>query len=133
VLPGPERGRVSFIDAGDIGRVAAEALTADQTPAPVLEVTGPEALTWFEVAELMSDVLGRTITHVPTPTDTLAQGMRALGRPEWLVEHVVELAVLMSEPKAAEVTDTVEDVTGRPPRSLTEFLTDDASAFPAAA
>jgi uncharacterized protein YbjT (DUF2867 family) len=133
VLPGPERGRVSFIDAADIGRVAAVALTADQAPAPLLELTGPEPLTWFEVAQLMSDVLGREIAHVPTPTDALAQGMRALGRPEWLVGHVVELAVLTSEPKAAEVTDTVEDVTGRPPRSLTEFLTDNASAFPAAA
>ncbi|HEX6712610.1 MAG TPA: NAD(P)H-binding protein [Thermoleophilaceae bacterium] len=133
VLPGPERGRVSFIDAGDIGRVAAAALIADQAPAPILELTGPQAYTWFEVAELMSSALGRPITHLPTPTDALAQGMRALGRPEWLVEHVLELAVLMSEPKAAEVTDTVEDVTGRPPRSLTEFLTDNASAFAAAA
>ena len=133
VLPGPERGRVSFIDAGDIGRVAAAALTADLAPPPVLELTGPQAFTWFEVAELMSAALGRPVTHVPTPTDTLAQGMRALGRPEWLVEHVLELAVLMSEPKAAEVTNTVEDVTGRPPRSLTEFLTNNASAFAAAA
>jgi uncharacterized protein YbjT (DUF2867 family) len=132
VLPGPERGRVSFIDAADIGRVAAVALTADQAPEPLLELTGPDALTWFDAAQLMTDVLGREITHVPTPMDTLAQGLRALGRPEWLVEHVVELAVLMSERKAAQVTDTVEDVTGRPPRSLTEFLTDNASAFPAA-
>ena len=133
VLPGPERGRVSFIDAGDIGRVAAAALTADHAPGRMLELTGPEPLTWFEVAELMSSVFGRPIVHVPTTTAMLAQGMRALGRPEWLVEHVIELAVLMSEPKAAEVTDTVEDVTGRPPRSLTEFLTDSASAFGAVA
>jgi uncharacterized protein YbjT (DUF2867 family) len=133
VLPGPERGRVSFIDAWDIGRAAAAALTADQEPAAALELTGPRAFTWFEVAQLMTAALGRPITHVPTPTDALAQGMRALGRPEWLVEHVLELAVLMSEPKAADVTDTVEQLTGKPPRSLSEFLTDNATAFPAAA
>jgi uncharacterized protein YbjT (DUF2867 family) len=133
VLPGPEGGRVSFVDAVDIGRVAAVALTADETPAPTLELTGPEALTWFDAAQRMSEVLGRSIAHVPTPTDALAQAMRALGRPEWLVEHVTELAGLMSEPKAAEVTGVIEDVTGRSPRTLTEFLTDHASAFSAAA
>ena len=133
VLPGPEGARVSFIDARDIGAVAAAALTAGESPAPVLELTGPDALTWFEVADAMSSVLGRAVTHYPAPTDALAQGMRALGRPEWLIEHTLELAVLLREPKAAEVTDTVEELTGRPPRSLTEFLTDSAAAFPAAA
>jgi uncharacterized protein YbjT (DUF2867 family) len=133
VLSGPERARVSFIDADDIGRVAAVALTADQVPAPVLELTGPEALSWSEVAALMSEVLGRSVTHVPTPTDALAEGLRALGRPDWMVEHVVELAVLMSESKAAEVTDTVEELTAVPPRTLADFLADNAAAFPAAA
>ncbi|MEA2143225.1 MAG: hypothetical protein QOI64_1655 [Solirubrobacteraceae bacterium] len=133
VLPGPERGWVSFIDARDVGRTAALALTSDRVPAALLELTGSEAFTWFEVAELMTGALGRAITHVVTPTDAFAQGMRALGRPEWMIEHVLELAVLMSEPKAAEVTNAVEQVTGQPPRTLTEFLTENAAVFLAAA
>ena len=128
-LPGPEGARVSFIDAGDIGAVAAAALTAAEPPAPILEVTGPEALTWYQVADLMSEVLGREITHYPASTEMLAEGMRALGRPEWQVQHSLELAVLLREPKAAEVTDTVEQLAGRPPRPLTEFLTENAAAF----
>jgi hypothetical protein len=56
-----------------------------------------------------------------------------MGRPEWLVEHLLELGALMREPKAAEVTGTVERMTGRPPTSLSEFLKDHAAAFPAAA
>jgi uncharacterized protein YbjT (DUF2867 family) len=129
VLPGPEGARVSFIDAHDIGRVAAAALTAVEAPAPRLELTGPEALTWFEVAGAMSAVLGRTVTHHPTPANVLVAGMRELGRPEWEIEHTLELAVLLREPKAAEVNTTVKEVTGRPPRSLTEFLTDNAGGF----
>jgi uncharacterized protein YbjT (DUF2867 family) len=132
-LPGPERARVSLIDARDVGSVAALALTSTQAPAPVLELTGPQALTWFEVAEALSAVLGRPIAHYPTTMDVLAEGMRALGRPEWLVQHTLELAVLLCERKAAQVTDTVEEMTGRPPRSLTDFLTDNAAALPAAA
>jgi uncharacterized protein YbjT (DUF2867 family) len=133
VLPGPEGARVSLVDAGDIGAVAAAALTADEPPAPVLEVTGPEASTWYDVADELSRVLGRPITHYPATTEMLADGMRGLGRPEWQVHHVLELAVLLREPKAAQVTDTVEEFTGRPPRTLNEFLTDNAAAFSVAA
>jgi uncharacterized protein YbjT (DUF2867 family) len=129
VLPGPEGARVSFVDARDIGAVAAAALTAAEAPAPVLEVTGPYALTWYDVAAEMSRVLGRPITHYPATTEMLADGMRALGLPEWQIQHSLELAVLLREPKAAEVTDTVEKLAGLPPRALTEFLTDNAAAF----
>ena len=132
-LPGLDgEPRVSFVDASDIGRVAAVALVADPPPEPVLEVTGPEALTWFDVADAMSTVLRRTITHYPMPADAVRQALLAMGRPAWLVDHLLEIATLMREPKAAEVTDTVERVTGQPPRTLTEFLADHAAAFPAA-
>jgi uncharacterized protein YbjT (DUF2867 family) len=134
VLAGPEADpRVSFIDASDIGRVAAAALTADEPSAGVLEVTGAEALTWSDVAAAMSEALGRPVAYRPLSREALAAGMRALGRPEWLIEHSLELGALLGEPKAAEVTDTVAEVTGRPPRRLREFLTDNAAAFPAAA
>ncbi len=133
-LPGPEGGpRVSFVDARDIGRVAAAALLSEEPPEPVLEVTGPEALTWFDVADTMSKVLGRPITHYPTSPDVIRQAMLGLGRPAWLVEHMLELAALLREPKAAEVTDTVERITGRSATTLGEFLADKPSAFPAAA
>src|SRR5207344_3332274 len=114
----------------DIGRVAAAALLAEEPPDPVLEVTGPEALTWYEVAEIMSERLGRTITHYPAEPEVIRQSLLAMGRPEWLVEHTIELAALMREPKAAEVTDTVERMTGRPPASVDDFIARHADELP---
>ncbi len=113
--------------------MAAAALLSEQPPEPVLEVTGPQALTWFDVAGTLSKVLGRPITHYPTPPDVIRQTMLGMGRPEWLVEHMLELAALLREPKAAEVTDTVDRITGRSATTLGEFLADNASTFPAAA
>jgi uncharacterized protein YbjT (DUF2867 family) len=79
-LPGPAgEPCVSFVDARDIGEVAAVALTADATPAKVLEVTGPEAFSWFDVAEIMSDVLERPIAHYPTPVDVIRNGLSAMA------------------------------------------------------
>jgi uncharacterized protein YbjT (DUF2867 family) len=133
ILPGPEADpRVSFVDAADIGRVAAAALTADEPPPDVLELTGAEALQWSQVAAAMSEALGRPVAYRPMPRQALAARMRALERPEWLIEHTLELGALLGEPKAAEVTDTVAEMTGRPPTRLREFLTDNAAAFPTA-
>jgi hypothetical protein len=89
-------------------------------------VTGPQALTWFDVANTMSEILGRSITHYPTSPGVIGQALLAMGRPPWLVEHMLELGAPMHEPKAAEVTDTVERITGRPAATLREFLSDHA-------
>jgi uncharacterized protein YbjT (DUF2867 family) len=133
-LPGPDGDpRVSFVDVRDIGRVAAAALLAETAPEPVIEVTGPEALSLFEVAATMAKVLGRPVTHIPMAPDAIRDGLVAMGRPEWLAEHIAELAALMREPKAAEVSDAVLELTGRAPVTLEQFLTENAAAFPAAA
>jgi uncharacterized protein YbjT (DUF2867 family) len=132
-LPGPDgMPRVSFVDAGDVGRVAA-ALLAGGAPEPIVEVTGPAALSFFEVAEAMTATLGRPVQHHPVPLETMREGLVAMGRPEWLANHIVELAGLMREPKAADVADTVLQITGRPPVTLEEFLTTNAAMLNAAA
>jgi len=129
-LPAPTGElRVSFVDARDIGRVAASTLLSTEPPEPVLELTGPEALTWSDVAAIMSDALGRSITEYPTPPDVLRQALLGMGRPEWLVEHMLELMAVLREPEAAQVTDTVEQITRQPATTLREFLADYNSAF----
>ena len=134
LLIGPDgEPRASFIDAGDIGRVAATALLCEEPPNSVLEVTGPEALTWFDVAATMTKVLGRTITPQPMSPESIRQTLLGTGRPQWLVEHMLEGGGLLRDLKAAEVTDTVKRITGQPPTTLDEFLTDRASAFQGAA
>lgn len=82
----------------------------------MLEVTDSEALTWFDVADTMSKALGRPITHYPTPPDVIRQVMLGMGRPAWLVEHMLKLAAFLREPKAAEVTTPWgESPAGQPP------------------
>jgi uncharacterized protein YbjT (DUF2867 family) len=132
-LPGIEgEPRVAFVDASDIGRVAAAALLAESHSGQVLEVTGPEALTWFDVAQIMSTTLGRQITHYPVAPEIARQALIAMGRSEWLVEHMLELGALSRQPKAAEVTDTVQRMTGHAPRSLAQFIAEHRGSFPAA-
>lgn len=111
--------RVAWVDARDIAAVAEQALLGATEPGAVLEITGPEALTLPETAALVSSATGHEVRHRDASIDDAVAGMTGFDR---------ELTVLTYERvrsgSFATVTDTVERVTGRPPRSLADFLAD---------
>lgn len=55
--------KTSFIDTRDIGEVASVCLTDSKYLNQELEITGPEALTYEEIAREMSTILGTTISY----------------------------------------------------------------------
>src|SRR5665647_1286210 len=57
-------GRVSYVDARDIGAMAAKVLTEPGHEGQAYHLTGPEALSDDDIAARLSEVLGRTISHV---------------------------------------------------------------------
>jgi len=59
------QGRSSFIDARDVAACAAAALTTDKFDGGAFDLTGPEALSYAEAAEILSAVTGKTITYTP--------------------------------------------------------------------
>ncbi len=60
-------GTTGMADARDIGAVCAEVLTGQGHAGKSYEITGPEVLTFNQVAERFSEVLGRKIEYVPMP------------------------------------------------------------------
>jgi len=60
--------KTSFIDVRDIGTAAAVVLTEDGHENKIYDLTGPESLDYNQVARVLSDALGRTITYSnPSP------------------------------------------------------------------
>ena len=57
------KAKTSFLDVRDIGAVAALALTQPGHEKKAYDLTGSEALDYYQVAELFSQVLGRKITY----------------------------------------------------------------------
>jgi uncharacterized protein YbjT (DUF2867 family) len=107
--------RVALIDANDIADVAAHLLTADVTPNTDLILTGPESLTYDEVAATIADVIEQPLRHRDVPEPEL----RAyLGRflPPAAAERMAALDRIIATGSQAGVTDTVRKVTGRAPR-----------------
>lgn len=122
-------GAVSHVDARDVAAVAAHVLTSDGHEGATYEITGPEALTFTEVAARMAQVLGREISYVDVPADQARAGMVQGGMPEWYADALSELMGAYRAGAGSAVTDEVAKATGRPARPIEDFLADHRAAF----
>jgi uncharacterized protein YbjT (DUF2867 family) len=124
-------GRVSHIDIRDVAAVALKALTEDGHVGKAYTLTGPEALTNTEIAQILADDLGREIRYVNLPPAQIKQALLAAGVPEWNADALLDLQRLYREGKAATVTRDVEQILGRKPVSFAQFSRDYKHAFEA--
>lgn len=119
--------REPFVDVDDLAEVAVEALTGDGHEGRVHEVTGPELLTFADVAAMLSEVTGREVTYVPMGFDDFHAAVAA--------EQGLELATLLTElcrevfdGRNESTTDGVADVLGRAPRGVRAAFAEAATA-----
>jgi uncharacterized protein YbjT (DUF2867 family) len=119
----------STVDIRDITAVAAKALTSPGHEGKTYVITGPEALTFHQVAQKLSSVLGRKIEYVDLPPAAAADAMTKSGMPEWNVRVVTELLGYFASGAAATVTDTIPRLLGRSAISFEQFAKDHRAAF----
>lgn len=120
-------GRVGFVDAQDIAEVAARALADERSHDTAHVITGPHALSYGEIAAVISQVSGRPMRHLPVDGEKVCQHMMASGIPERYARLLAGLEESIRQGTEARVTDTVARVTGRPPRSFEAFAREHAS------
>jgi len=101
----------------------------DRHAGQVRLVTGPAALSFDNVAGSFSRLLQRRVRYQPLSDEQLKAGLLAAGQSEWQAAALVELNTYARRGHASVVTDTVERVTGRPARTLEQWLRDHAAAF----
>ena len=126
-------GKVSHIDIRDIGAVAVKALTENGHEDKAYALTGPEALSNMQIAEILSDDTGREIKYVDLPPEQFKQALVGAGLPEWSADALVELQQFYRKGGANDVTSDVEDLLGRRPISFEQFSRDFSQAFQRAA
>lgn len=121
--------KLAWTDPRDVAAVAAAALTQDGHDGRTHVVTGPALLGFAEVAAEVSAVAGRPVAYVPVPDDAARAAMIQAGLPEWVAGNLVTLFQQLRGGAAALTTGTVHALTGRDPRTLSEFLGEHAQAF----
>jgi uncharacterized protein YbjT (DUF2867 family) len=124
-------GRTVMADCRDIGAVAAAVLTGTGHAGQRYEITGPEVLSFHDVAARFSKVLGRKIEYVYVPMDAYRPTLARFLTNPWHLNAVCELFQEIATGKQLYTTDTVQKLTGRPPRSLEQFISDHRAIFTA--
>lgn len=122
-------GKVSLIDARDIARCAAKILTGEGHAGRTYELTGPEAISYARIAEILSEVCGRSITYVNVPLDEANREMIRNGLPKWLADDICKLYEIFATGRAERVTTAVTDITGTVAGDFRKFSRDYSGAF----
>jgi uncharacterized protein YbjT (DUF2867 family) len=117
-------GRTSFVSRDDLADVAVAVLRREDTDLDdrALEVTGPEALTMAEAAEVLTEVTGRPVSYRDQTVEQAWATRRPSGHPDWEVEGWVTSYLAIAAGELATVTDVVPTLTGHPARTVTEHL-----------
>jgi uncharacterized protein YbjT (DUF2867 family) len=121
-------GRVAFIDARDVAAAAAGALTRAEDASENVALTGPESLSYGDLAAALTTEVGRPVTYQDLAAEPFRHSLIAAGLPEWLANDLSTLEDA-SRGTVMAASEGVTRLAGRPPRSFREFLVDHRALF----
>ncbi|HKW61904.1 MAG TPA: SDR family oxidoreductase [Candidatus Acidoferrum sp.] len=120
---------VSFLDVRDIAVVAAKSLAGGDHSGQTYELNGPEALTYSELAEKIAKHSGRDVRYVDIPAEKQRRAMLDRGLPEWHADALLDLQAYYLKGKGGKIDGLLEQLIGRPPITMGEFLAEFANEF----
>lgn len=121
--------KISHVDVRDIAAVAVKVLIESTHEGRAYTLTGPEALTYDELAIELSQVLVRPISHISLSPSDLRSGMLAQGMPEEIADRMLDLERYYREEQASGITNDIRQVIGRNPRRFSAYARDSASSL----
>lgn len=121
------RGRVGAVARDDIADAAVTVLLSSEHHGRTYDLTGPRALTLYEVASCLSAATGAEIRYEPETLPEAYASRAHYGAPDWEVEGWVTTYAAIAAGELEVVTDAVATLAGHPPLSLAQYL----DAYPA--
>jgi uncharacterized protein YbjT (DUF2867 family) len=124
VVRGPAgEGRAAVVSHDDIARVAVTVLLDPSAHAgATYDLTGPEALTFAEMARTITEVTGREVRFHDETLEEAYASRAVYGAPDWQVDAWVSTYTAVAAGELDGVSDDVERLTGRRPMSLRAYL-----------
>jgi uncharacterized protein YbjT (DUF2867 family) len=122
-------GRRAFIHSEDIAAVAVRALTTGEYQGQSLPLTGPEALTFPEVATRIGTAIGKPVAFLAVSDEEARRRYSTISGSEEETEAHVALWRAIREGRLGTVTNTVERILGRPPIALEQWIMENIGSF----
>lgn len=123
-------GQIGMVDSRDVAAVAAvvAAHPADHA-GRTYRLSGPELITYAQVAAVLSERLGRTVTFRASSREEDEAALVAMGLPQPVAAMNALALSLWAEGDAEWLSEDLPSLLGRPARSYGQFATDHAAAF----
>ncbi|MFB6988930.1 NAD(P)H-binding protein [Streptomyces sp. NPDC056230] len=125
------RAKTSPVAARDVAAVVEEIL-ADPAPhvGRIYELTGPRSEDVAAMAAEVSAALGRQVGYTDVPLqEWIDDDLRPLGLPDHVFQHISTMARLHAENRYDRKADGVEQVTGRPPSGVADYVRENPGLF----
>lgn len=111
-----------FIDVVDIAEVAVVALTQEGHAGQTYELSGPESLSFAEMLARIVAVTGNPVLYTDVAPEEFAASLRGFGYPDEIADLVTMLLVRIRTGEEAHLSDGVQRVLGREPRTFADYL-----------
>lgn len=118
------KAKTSFIDTRDIAEIAAICLTEEEHINKNYTLTGMEAITYYEVATIMSEVLNRKITYSNPGILEFRKTLIKRGTPKGFANVMTMLFTMTKLGTAQNVTDDAEKLLKRKPITFRQYVED---------
>ncbi|MFD0690616.1 NAD(P)H-binding protein [Actinomadura fibrosa] len=117
-----DHAKGAFVHRDDCAAVAAAVLTSSGHEGRTYDVTGPELLSFADIAALAARVSGRPVGYVSVDDEVLDAQLREAGVPDDVRGMIVSFGVALRAGFGEPLTDTVRELTGRPARPITDLM-----------
>ncbi len=124
------KGKASYVDTHDIGRVAAEVIEQPTSfSKETLYLTGPEAMDLHQAADIFSDVLGKEITFKEPDDETYRKEMEQRGFSKDYIDAMIAVFGKIKKGQVAQTSDSIEQILGKKPTPLKDYMVRNKSVF----
>jgi len=121
--------RIAVVDIRDIAAVAVKTLMEDGHTGKTYPITGPESLSFHDIAEKISAATGKHVNYVSISPADFRKALLGMQMPEWFADALVQLHDILRAGGGAEVSPTVQTVAQKQPIKFDEFAREHAETF----
>lgn len=121
-------GKIAFIHPDDIAEVVVSVLTHGKALNGSLVITGPQAISYREMASVIGEAIGKPIRYETlSDADALAEAMMWADRV--YAEALIDIWQAVREDRLATTSDGVQQVLGRAPRTFADWIGENVRSF----
>jgi uncharacterized protein YbjT (DUF2867 family) len=121
--------KLSLVDVRDVAEVAVEVMSEEGHASNIYRMTGPDAISFYQVADILSNLTGKQIQYHPISLEEERKYLIRFGMPTWYAEDLLNLYQQFREGRGARIWNDIEKVLGRPATDFRKFARDYAGVF----